>query len=95
MANSTLDVSQPFDSPRKLLRIVDTVEGETETKYAVAVADVSKLIPKVFDTVIINYTDATKATISTVVYKTGGASGTTVATLTYTSAATSDTFVRT
>lgn len=94
MADSTLDVSQTFDNPRKLLRIIDTGDGGSETTYAVAVAEVSKLVPSVFDTIIINYTDATKSTISTIVYKTGGESGTTVSTTTYTSAATSDTYVR-
>lgn len=91
MADSTLDVSQTFDNPRKLLRIIDTGDGGSETTYAVAVADISKLIPQTYDTIVVNYTDATKATISTVVYKTGS---TTVATITYTSAATSDTYVR-
>lgn len=45
-----------------------------------------------FDSLIITYTDSTKATISTVVYKTGAA---TVATITLTQASTTDTYTKT
>ena len=93
--NDTTDyhlvVTQPLDDVERKLRINANGDGT----YSISAALTTQLIPKVYDTVIINYTDATKAVISTVVYKTGGASGTTVATLTYTSASTSDTYVRT
>lgn len=91
MSDHFLDVTQPLDPTQRKLKIVDNGDDT----YSVSASLVTQLIPKVYDTVIINYTDSTKAVISTVVYKTGGASGTTVATLTYTSASTSDTYVRT
>jgi hypothetical protein len=48
------------------------------------------LLPK-YNEIVINYTDATKSTISTVVYKLNSS---TVATLTLTPATTTDTWVR-
>ncbi len=45
-----------------------------------------------FDQIVITYTDSTKATISTVVYK---KTGSTVATITLTQASTTDTYTQT
>jgi hypothetical protein len=81
MADSTLDITQPLDSPRKLLRIIDTQEGEEETKYAVATVNIGKLVPDVYDTIVVSSYDANDNPL-VVLYKTGGIGGTTVATLT-------------
>jgi hypothetical protein len=48
-----------------------------------------------YDYVQITYTDATKATIDNVVFKTGGSGGSIVATITETQDATHDTFTKT
>lgn len=51
--------------------------------------------PKEADAVLLTYTDATKESLSTAVFKTGGASGTTVMTITVTyPSATTETYVR-
>lgn len=46
-----------------------------------ALQAVAGLVPVEYDAVIVNYTDATKGSISSVVYKSGGVAGTTVRTI--------------
>ena len=43
---------------------------------------IAGLVTEAYDYVIVNYTDSTKDSISSVVFKTGGAGGTTVRTIT-------------
>ena len=87
MSNSTIDVTGSFDNLQKLLRIVDNGDGT----YSVAVTAPVGLT-KTDDNIVITYTDATKATISTVVFKEGV---TTKYTLTLTQATLTDTWTRT
>lgn len=81
MADTTLDVTQPFDNPRKLLRLVDTLEGESETKYAIGVIDLGAAIPVKWDAFTISSYDANDNPL-TIQYRVGGTSGTIVATVT-------------
>ena len=52
----------------------------------------NSLVPSQFDTILITYTDSTKATISSIVFKLGAA---TVSTLTPTFESTTDTWLKT
>jgi hypothetical protein len=75
MTDSTLDVTQPFDRPQKLLKIIDNGDGT----YSLASVMFNGLVTKSYDYISLGYTGDN---LTSVVYKTGGASGTTVATLT-------------
>jgi hypothetical protein len=85
MTDSTIDITGPFDSPRKLLKIVDTGEvtaGDGVPIYSIGAAVtsfVSGLEIPAHDYISLSYTGLN---LTGVVYKTGGSSGTTVATLT-------------
>jgi hypothetical protein len=87
MSDTTLDVTDVLGTAIKYLKLKDNGDGT----YSIASADPTGLVNAAYDSVVINYTDATKATISTVVFKLGV---TTVCTLTQTVAATSDTWTR-
>jgi hypothetical protein len=75
MADSTLDVTQPFDRPQKLLKIIDNGDGT----YSIASVMFNGLVPNAYDYISLGYTGDN---LTSVVYKTGGSGGTTVATLT-------------
>lgn len=87
MTDSRLNITQSLDDAEKWLRLVDNGDGT----YSIATGVPGALVNVACDSIVVNYTDATKATISTIVYKYGGA---TVLTLTLTEAATSDTWTR-
>lgn len=75
MTDSTLDVTQPFDQPQKLLKIIDNGDGT----YSLASVVFNGLVPKAYDYISLGYTGDN---LTSVTYKTGGSGGTTVATLT-------------
>lgn len=75
MANSTVDITQPFDRPQKLLKIIDNGDGT----YSISAVIFNGLVPAPYDYISLGYTGDN---LTTVVYKTGGSGGTTVATLT-------------
>ena len=87
MTNDTIDISQPFDTPQKLLRIIDNGDGT----YSIATSGNTKQDEAWFDSILVSYTDATKAVISKVEWKLGAA---VVKTLTPTFGATSDNWVK-
>ena len=66
-----------------------SAKQDTQTTLLQGIAG---MIPSAYDTIFINYTDSTKVTVSTYVFKLGAA---TVATITPTSASTSDTYTKT
>ena len=73
VSDSTLDITQPLDDPRKLLKIVDNGDGT----YGISVS--SGLSMPVHDYIALSYTGDN---LTSVVFKDGGAGGTTAATLT-------------
>ena len=75
MTDSTLDITQPFDRPQKLLKIIDNGDGT----YSIAVSAFNSLVPASYDYISLTYTGDN---LTGVVYKTGGSGGTTIATLT-------------
>ena len=75
MANSTLDITQPFDRPQKLLKIINNGDGT----YSISAVIFNGLVPQSYDYISLTYTGDN---LTGVVYKTGGSGGTTVATLT-------------
>ena len=75
MTDSTVDITQPFDRPQKLLKIIDNNDGT----YSIAAAIFNNLVPQGYDYLSLSYTGDN---LTGVVYKTGGSGGTTVATLT-------------
>lgn len=77
MTDSTVDITGPFDSPQKLLKVVDN--GDTPKTYSIAAVVFNALVPKTYDYISLGYTGDN---LTTVVYKIGGSGGTTVATLT-------------
>jgi len=75
MTDSTVDITQPFDRPQKLLKIIDN----GDSTYSIAVSAFNSLVPASYDYISLTYTGDN---LTGVVYKTGGSGGTTVATLT-------------
>ena len=75
MTDSTLDITQTFDRPQKLLKIIDNGDGT----YSIAVSAFNSLVPASYDYISLTYTGDN---LTGVVYKTGGSGGTTIATLT-------------
>jgi len=75
--DSTIDITQPFDRPQKLLKMVDN-RDDPQT-YSVSAAVFNTLVPHAYDYISLGYTGSN---LTSVVFKTGGASGDTVATLT-------------
>ena len=75
MTDSTVDITQPFDRPQKLLKVVDNGDGT----YSIAVSAFNSLVPASYDYISLSYTGDN---LTGVVYKTGGSGGTTIATLT-------------
>ena len=75
MANSTLDITQPFDNPQKLLRIFDNGDGT----YSLSASMSNEMVKEPYDYIALSYTSTN---LTGVVYKLGGSSGTVVATLT-------------
>jgi hypothetical protein len=75
MADKTVDVTGPFDSPQQLLKIVEL----PDSTFAVAASVQNTLVPKNYDYISLSYTGDN---LTGVVFKTGGSGGTTVATLT-------------
>ena len=75
MTDSTVDITQPFDRPQKLLKIIDNGDGT----YSIAVSAFNSLVPASYDYISLTYTGDN---LTGVVYKTGGSGGTTIATLT-------------
>jgi hypothetical protein len=82
-----IDITDNKSSTMQYLSLVPL--GGTE--FAIASSDPSGLVDVAYDSVVITYTDATKATISTVVFKLGVD---TVCTLTLTQATLTDTWAR-
>jgi hypothetical protein len=72
MTNSTVDITQPFDRPQKLLRIIDNSDG------TYSLTALSGLTIPPHDYVELGYTGDN---LTSVVYKLGGSGGSTVATL--------------
>jgi len=89
MTDNTLDLSQSLDTVRKLLKIIDN--GDSTFAISVVDMNVSPLSTTGFDTILITYSDATKATISKIEWKLGGV---VVKTHTPTFATLTDTWVR-
>lgn len=77
MTDSTVDITGPFDSPQKLLKIVDN--NDNPKTYSVAAVVLNALVPTTYDYISLVYTGDN---LTSVVYKTGGSGGTTIATLT-------------
>ena len=75
MTDSTVDITQTFDRPQKLLKIIDNGDGT----YSIAVSAFNSLVPASYDYISLTYTGDN---LTGVVYKTGGSGGTTIATLT-------------
>ena len=75
MTDSTVDITQPFDRPQKLLKIIDN----GDSTYSIAVSAFNSLVPASYDYISLTYTGDN---LTGVVYKTGGSGGTTIATLT-------------
>ena len=85
--DTTIDITDVLGSAVKCLQLKDNGDGT----YSIASADPTGLVNAAYDSVVINYTDATKTVISTVVFKKGVS---TVCTLTQTVASTSETWAR-
>lgn len=75
MTDSTVDITQPFDRPQKLLKIIDN----GDSTYSIAVSAFNSLVPASYNYISLSYTGDN---LTGVVYKTGGSGGTTIATLT-------------
>jgi len=93
MTDQTLDVSQSLDTVRKLIKITDN--GDSTFAIAVSSSDLQSmnvLSTTVYDSILVTYTDATKATISKVEWKLGAA---VVRTLTLVGATLTDTWTKT
>jgi hypothetical protein len=69
--------------------IATSAKQDTQTTLLQGIAG---MIPSAYDSVVINYTDSTKVTVSSYIFKLGA---TTVATITPSSASTSDTYTKT
>ena len=96
MADVTLDLSQPNSDPRVLQKMHDNGDNT----FSIATHDIDMLSElqgmnpmssTIFDTILVTYTDATKATISKVEWKLGAA---VVKTLTPTFGTNTDTWVK-
>jgi hypothetical protein len=87
LSDTTLEVTDTLGTFTKYLRLKAIGDGT----HAIATSDPTGLVDVAYDNVVITYTDATKTTISTVVFKDGA---TTVCTLTLVQGTLTDTWAR-
>jgi hypothetical protein len=99
MADTTINVTEVNDAAQKLVRL-KAIAGDADSAYAISTQDavllaqiqsMNPLSSVTFDSILITYTDATKATISKVEWKLGAA---VVKTLTLTAATLTDSWVK-